>query len=1665
MTAQELLRRIDDLGVELTLAGDRIRYRSHGRDLAPELLAEMKERRDELVELLARRAQLTWPPAPGAPAGDRTGPLTLSQRTMWATNYFVEDGTYNLCGALRLRGSLDEGVLRGVLDDLQRRHPSLRTVFPVEGGEPHQRVLAEVPVPLVTRDFGDRAPGEAFAAALEECAEVADRLLAVDEVPPVRMRLYRLAEGDHLFFVVLHHIVADGVSFQVLIDDLVRCYNAGRAGVPPPAVGHDIDMIDYALWEGEYLRYGDLGPARRYWREALRDAPQELPSLPPPAAAGPTPERGAAHQLVLDGATTAAARELAASTRSSGFLVVATAVAVTLSRITGRDDLIAGMPVARRDREGLPELVGLLLDTVPVRFDLRGDPSFAEMVARVRAGVLGALTHPFLPPEAMPGKAGTPDWSGRSLFNVLVTDAGAELPRPRFDDLEASEVEVPQVGAKFDLNFLIRDLGDALRIDVEFDRQVVGVETVRAMAETAAAIVAQAATRPGRPLSELAGPASAAAGPGTRAESAGAGADPPAPTGGSAVALLRRLFVEVLSDESGPDGNGGLDLIDDTVDFFDLGGDSMRAIRLVGLAQERGMALSLRDVYDAPVLRDMAARAVVAEVDGPVEAGARPEAAYRPFSLVPPGEGDGLPAGVEDAYPMTALQVGMMYHQELAPESRVYHNLLSVRVGGPMDQEAFRAAVQAVADRHPILRTSFDVGHAAGPMQRVHARAEVPIRFEDLTGLGGDAQARRIEEVLEDERMTDFDITAAPLLRFVILTLSPDEYQLVFSHHHILLDGWSVNILFDDLNTRYQDLLAGGAGGPGPELRGSLAEYVAQEQEALADPAEEEFWLERASRPGRMLAAPRGTEPDMRRMSFSFPGGTIAGLRRVAADTGVPLKALLLAAHVRVLSWLVGADDVVTGLVLTCRPDGPDADRLLGLFLNELPLYAHLGDPTWAELARQVHAEELVMTDHRWYPHAAILSRRGTGPLFDSYFNFTDFHTTKRMLQEGLELLDALELEYTHYALGVNFTVDLRTHELRLIFEYDAVRLDRSAVVLAAEAHRRVVAAIIDDPDAPSRRVSLPGVLDRVEIEVEDEGLPRTDPVAAEEGPAPGADPPPAATAVPAAVPAAVPGAPARPETALERSVRETWVEVLGPGEYAVDASFFTVGGDSLSAMQVVSRLRARHGAFSMRTFAAAPTIVATARALEGDSDAGPVPAAPMLRAVPGAGERRYPLTAAQYQLWLLATRLSTLPLFGIPGAFRIEGPVDIDLLDETFATLAARHEALRTRFAATAGGAEQIVAPHVDLEIEYEDLAAHPEPLAEVEALMAAAARRPFALDTAPLLRVVLYRIAPDSHVLFLNIHHIVCDGWSMALLQQEATEIYAELRTGAPAPRPHPLGSGQLAAARVKWAGSDLATAQRRHWVERLAPPWPALSSGPGSRFSSPEGLDLLERFRFHSRAQRLAPATVEAVRQAGAAHGLTEFMVVLAAYGAALSEWSGQDDVRVATMLANRGEPGAEGVIGLLANTAVLRLRAGQDGDLAELARHSQQVCLDAYDHQEVPFEHVLDSLQETYPEDERAGPLFEAMLLMQDEVTGIEVGEDVRLTPFRSARRILSTTLSPTATDLILAATSGPSGIELNLQYKPAALEDADAKELLEAVAGKVGGIARALGAGE
>ena len=381
--------------------------------------------------------------------------------------------------------------------------------------------------------------------------------------------------------------------------------------------------------------------------------------------------------------------------------------------------------------------------------------------------------------------------------------------------------------------------------------------------------------------------------------------------------------------------------------FFTVGGDSIRAIQVRARVAAAGLKFSVRDFVRHPTVRGLARVAEHVAPGGEDERTA-------PRALLTDAERAGLAADVEDAYPLTQLQMGMLFHSALQRRG-VFHDLTSVHFRARFDRAALERALATVASRHPILRTSFHLGAATRPLQLVHARAAFPLTVEDWRTTPADEQPARLESFWQVERHTPFDWKRPPLVRVAVHLRTDTTFQLTWTAHHAVLDGWSNASFSAELLGAYVLECGGDVAALEPLPALTFRDYVALELAALSSDEARTYWQRLlADAPDTVLdplsEAGRGrSEQAPGRHQAYLPADISAALISLGARLEVPLKSVLLAAHLKVLSALAGVNDVVTGVVTHGRPEGADGARVLGLFLNAVP---HRSRLTGGELGR-----------------------------------------------------------------------------------------------------------------------------------------------------------------------------------------------------------------------------------------------------------------------------------------------------------------------------------------------------------------------------------------------------------------------------------------------------------------------------------------------------------------------------------------------------------------------------------------------------------------------------------------------------------------------------------------------------------------------------------------
>jgi len=449
------------------------------------------------------------------------------------------------------------------------------------------------------------------------------------------------------------------------------------------------------------------------------------------------------------------------------------------------------------------------------------------------------------------------------------------------------------------------------------------------------------------------------------------------------------------------------------------------------------------------------------------------------------------------------------------------------------------------------------------------------------------------------------------------------------------------------------------------------------------------------------------------------------------------------------------------------------------------------------------------------------------------------------------------------------------------------------------------------------------------------------------------------------------------PRSPAEKSLAQIFAQVLRKERVGVADNFFDLGGHSLLATQVVSKIRDEFGLeVTLRLLFEAPTVAGLAQRIQAPAAQTAKPRPPLLSRASGPGDP--PLSFAQQRLWFLDRLEPGSSAYNMPAAVRLEGQLDTDALERTLTEIFRRHEVLRTRFREVDGQPVQAIQAPAPVALAREDLSAIAanERVAVMSEILRAEAARPFDLSEDAPCRVRLLRLAPQSHVVLVTLHHIVSDGWSMNLFIGEVKALYEAFSSGRASPLAElPVQYADYALWQRQWLQGDALEQQLSYWRGRLSG-MPAALELPTDR-----PRPAVPSFRGARRSFALTPQRAEKLRALGRREAATLYMVLLAALQTVLGRWSGQRDVVVGSPIAGRTHQQTEGMIGFFTNTLVLRTDLSGDPSFVELLARVRETTLDAYAHQDLPFEKLVAELQPR--RDLSRQPLFQVMFTLQNQ----------------------------------------------------------------------------------
>jgi len=488
------------------------------------------------------------------------------------------------------------------------------------------------------------------------------------------------------------------------------------------------------------------------------------------------------------------------------------------------------------------------------------------------------------------------------------------------------------------------------------------------------------------------------------------------------------------------------------------------------------------------------------------------------------------------------------------------------------------------------------------------------------------------------------------------------------------------------------------------------------------------------------------------------------------------------------------------------------------------------------------------------------------------------------------------------------------------------------------------------------------------------------------------------------------------PRAGAETMIAEIWKSILRVSTVHAEDDFFRLGGHSLLATQMVSRVREAAGVkLPLVEIFRHSTLESFAKVVEA---AGGEEKAASIRV---ARPERLPLSYAQQRLWFLDRLERGSAFYNIALTWRLEGALNVAALETALNDVIARHEVLRTTYAMAGEDAVQVIAPALHVELPVVDLSTDSEAERESRArvLVGEEVQRPFDLERGPVFRVKLFRLSDEEHVLVFTAHHIAFDGWSNTVLLGDLTRFYRKaLGVDTALMEPLPIQYADYAVWQREHLRGEALDAQLEYWKQHLK------GAPPSIELPTDRPRPAFQTYRGASRSVMLPKTLVESLKTLGQREGATLYMVLLASFYVLLSRCSGQDDIVVGSAIAGRTRTETEKLIGLFVNALALRIQTNADASFADLLRRVRETTVNAYAHQDVPFERLVEELNPV--RDSSRSPLYQVMLVLQN--TPVQKAEmpGLRISGYGSP-------VETSQLDLLLDVQEQPEGLKARLTY--------------------------------
>jgi amino acid adenylation domain-containing protein len=1402
-------------------------------------------------------------------------PLSFAQQRLWFLDQ-LDPGNplYNMAQKMRLRGRLDVGALQQAVNRMVGRHEALRTTFATHNGEPVQVIAAEVELPVPLIDLSSLPSREREIEVDKRTSEEARLPFNLSTGPVMRAQILRVAADDHVLLLTMHHIVSDRWSLGLAAEELAEHYRSVIEHRPSNLPELPIQYADFAVWQRQMLQGKLLDEQTQYWKKKLASAPAVLELPADHSRPAQISMRGAWQHHVVPKEIIEKLTLLSQERGVTLFMTLLAAFQTLMSRYSGQSEVVVGSPIAGRNFAELEPLIGFFVNTLALRGDLSGDPTFHELLARTKETCLEAYAYQDIPfeklvEELQPERS----LSHNPIFQVLFAHQNAPMQTLQLPGIELERTAVHPGTSILDMSWFAMDVPEGLLIRVEYSTDLFEAETITRALDHFSNLLESIVRNPGQTVSALgivgesekhkllvefnANEAKFPTGlcmHNLVEQSAARTPDAIAVVCGTEQTSYRELNERanqiahhLIKLGAGPDTLVGV--------YLERNSNLLPAI--LGVLKSGSAYVPLDPAYPrdriAAILEDAKASIVVTE-----------------RSLLSQVEGS-VPncICVDSGWQTIAKESAENPSVDVKPENLGYVLFTSGSTGRPKGVALeHRSAVTFVH----WAQTVFTPAELAGVLLSTSVCFDLSI-FELFVPLSVGGKVILVQNAL-----------------YLPSTEAKDEVTLINTVPSAIAELVRMNAVPPSVKT----INLAGEALPDSLVNEIYASTSVEKVYNLYGPTEDTTYSTYTlTRPNEHVTI----------------GKPLPNSQAYVLDTNKNLQPIGIPGELH-----LAGDGLARGYY--GRPEMTAERFLVNPFRPGTCMY-RTGD-----LCRWLadgNLEYLGRLDHQVKLRGFRIELGEIESVLSKHPGVRQCLVMAREDEPGLKRLVAYIVPSTQEAANVT---ELGAHLKESLPEF----MIPSAFVM--------LEAFPLSPNGKIDRKALP----KPEYAGESEEY-------------------------------------VAPRTGTEEQIGTIWAGVLGLERVGIHDQFFALGGHSLLATRVVSRIRQAFGIeLPLRAMFEAPSVAQLAKRVEELRSSDKTSTLPIL---PVSRDRHLPLSFAQQRLWFLNELEPDNPLYNVPIAIGMTGTLNDRALEKSLNEIVRRHEVLRTTFHTEDNQPVQVIAPQLNINVEATDLAGIPESEQQeaVKRLAIGGAKAIFDLQTGPLFRASLLRLNASEHVLLLNMHHIISDGWSMWQFVRELGALYATFVEGKASPLAElPIQYADYGVWQRQWMRDEVLQQHLDYWTKQLEGA-PGVLELPADHTRPP-----IQTYRGTTEKVIFPVELLAKLKKISATEGATLFMTLLAAYQALLFRYTGQEDIVVGTPIANRTRTEIEELIGFFVNTLVMRTSVSGRPSFRELLQRVRTTALGAYAHQNLPFEKLVEVLQ---PErDLTRTPVFQIWFALQN-----------------------------------------------------------------------------------